>query len=138
MTTYYLPLINQQLEEQGKPGVVGLLEVLDWALVDGTLMAIEHSVSPSSSAATVYTLLLHFPAFNSTLEYDPSLNLGLLVGQQSNSGSPDIGLIVGATVGISVAVAILGLVITTGTVMGIIRVKRRHRKLTSLAQSVKE
>jgi len=119
-----------------------MLEVLDWALVDGRLMAIDHSVSPSSSSSSpttaVYTLLLHFPAFNSTLEYDPSLNLGLLVGPQSNSDSPNIGLIVGATVGISVAVAVLGLAIITGTVMGIIRVKRRHNKLTSLAQSVKE
>jgi len=137
-TTYYLPLITQQ-EEPGTP--VGLLQVLDWALVDGRLMAIDYSVLPSSSSSSSssagYTLVLQFPAFNRTLEYDPSVNLGLLVGQQSGSssgGGPNIGLIVGATVGISVTVVVIGLIITIGMGVSIASRKRRHTKLKSLGQ----
>lgn len=132
-TTYYLPLLNQQQGES-----VALLEVLDWALVDGVLMAIDHSVIPSgnttTSGGTVYTLILQFPAFDNSIEYDPSLNLGIFVGPQSGSGggSADLGLIVGAAVGVSAAVIVIGFVITTATVGGIILAKRRQNTLWSI------
>jgi len=140
VTTYYLPLLNQQAG-----GLVGVLKVLDAALVDNVLVAINHSIlSPSSShnnlsaGGLVYKLVLHFPAFNSSLVYDPSLNLGIVVAHQPSSGGPTTTttwLIVGVTVGISVGV---GLVIVGSLVMGIVMSKRRWNKLQSaLAQGSK-
>jgi len=124
--TYYLPLITLP-EESGAP--VGLLEVLDWALVDGRLIAIDHSVLPSSSSSSAgYTLVLLFPPFNSTLEYDPSINLGLLVGQQPSSSSPNLGLIIGTTVGIGGA-AVVVLVIA---MVAIVVAKLSRSKLKSI------
>jgi len=118
MTTYYLPLFNhQQQGEQGQP--VAVLEVLDWAIVDGMLVAINHSVT--SVADGRYILVLCFPAFNSTLEYDPSVNLGLLIGHQSTSSSPDLSLIIGTIVGIGGAVVVVVvLVIATAIVVAIV------------------
>jgi len=51
-------------------------------------VAIDHLVflSSESDGETVYLLGLQFPAFNSSVEYDPSLNLGLLVDQLSGYG----------------------------------------------------
>jgi len=126
VTTYYLPLLNLQAGR-----LVGVLEVLDAALVDGVLVAINHSIlSPSSynnlsAGSSVYKLVLHFPAFNSSLEYDPSLNLGIVVAHQPSSGGPTTTttwLIVGVTVGISVGV---GLVIVGSMVVGIAIAKQR-------------
>jgi hypothetical protein len=117
MTTYYLPLFNhQQQGEQGQP--VAVLEVLDWAIVDGMFVAINHSVT--SVADGRYILVLCFPAFNSTLEYDPSVNLGLLIGHQSTSSSPDLSLIIGTIVGIGGAVVVVVLVIATAIVVAIV------------------
>jgi len=132
MTTYYLPLLNQQHDEQGQP--VAVLEVLDWAIVDGAFTTINHSIAPAHTLSTtngtlVYTLVLHFPAFNNTLEYDPSMNLAHLLGQQSSSSSPDLGLIIGATVGIGGAIVFVGLVIVTAIVVVIVLAKLQQSKL---------
>jgi len=125
VTTYYLPLLNPQAG-----GLVGVLEVLDAALVDNVLLAINHSISLNnlSTGGLVYKLVLHFPAFNSSLAYDPSLNLGIVVAHQPSSGGPTITttwLIVGVTVGISVGV---GLAIVGSMVVGIVLAKRRLGK----------
>jgi len=116
--TYYLPLLNPQ---GGR--LVGVLEVSDWALVDNVLVAINHSVlSPSynnlSAVSSVYKLVLHFPAFNSSLAYDPSLNLGIILAHQASSSGPNTWLIVGVTVGISEGV---GLVMVGSMAVGIVR-----------------
>jgi len=126
--TYYLPLLNPQ---GGR--LVGVLEVSDWALVDNVLVAINHSVlSPSynnlSAVSSVYKLVLHFPAFNSSLAYDPSLNLGIILAHQASSSGPNTWLVVGVTVGISVGV---GLVMVGSMAVGIVRSKRRWSKLKS-------
>jgi len=129
VTTYYLPLLNPQAER-----LVGVLEVPDAALVDDVLVAINHSIlSPSSynnlsAGGLVYKLVLRFPAFNSSLAYDPSLNLGVVVAHQASSGGPTTittWLIVGVTVGISVGV---GLVIVGSMVVGIMIAKWRLGK----------
>jgi len=111
---------------------VGVLEVPDAALVDNVLMAINHSILfPSSynnlsEGGLVYKLVLLFPAFNSSLAYDPSLNLGVFVAHQAGSGGPTTTwLIVGVTVGISVGV---GLVIVGSMVVGIAIAKWWWRK----------
>jgi len=135
VTTYYLPLLNPHAGR-----LVGVLEVLDAALVDDVLVAINHSILSSpynnfSASGSVYKLVLRFPAFNSSLKYDPSLNLGIVVAQQASSGGPTTWLIVGVTVGISVGV---GLVIVGSMVVGIVMSKRRWSKLKSaLAQGSK-
>jgi hypothetical protein len=131
VTTYYLPLLNPQAER-----LVGVLEVPDAALVDDVLVAINHSIlSPSSynnlsAGSLVYKLVLRFPAFNSSLAYDPSLNLGIVVVHQASSGGPitTTWLIVGVTVGILMGV---GLVIVGSMVVGIVMSKRQWRKLNS-------
>jgi len=128
VTTYYLPLLNPQAGR-----LVGVLEVPDAALVDNVLVAINHSIlSPSSYnnlsvGSSVYKLVLRFPAFNSSLKYDPSLNLGTVVPSQASSGGTTTWvIIVGVTVGISVGV---GLVIVGSMVVGIVMSKRRWSKL---------
>jgi len=126
-TTYYLPLAIQQQHEEGQ--AVAVLDVLDWALIDGQLVAIEHYVT--RMGASMYTLVLCFPSFNNTLEYDPSVNLGLLMGQQSSSSSPDLGLIIGTTVGIGGAIVVVLVVIITASVAMVLS-KLRHSKVKSV------
>jgi len=124
VTIYYLPLLNPQAGR-----LVGVLEVPDAALVDNVLVAINHSIlsppsySNLSAGSSVYKLVLHFPAFNSSLAYDPSLNLGIVVAHQASSGGPTITtwLIVGVTVGV-------GLVIVGSVVVGIVIAKWRFCK----------
>jgi len=124
VTTYYLPLLNPQAGR-----LLGVLEVLDAALVDDVLVAINHSIlSPSynnlSSGGLVYKLVLHFPAFNSSLKYDPSLNLGIIVAHQAST-TTTTWFIVGGSVGISAG---LGLVIVGSMVVGIVIAKWRLGK----------
>jgi len=120
VTTYYLPLLNSQQQQQVKRTMLGVLEVSDWALIDGVTMAINHSVlsplaTPSHNNATtsgvVYMLVLHFPPFNRSVNYDPSINLGLLTAHQTSSSGPNIALIVGTTVGFLVGLSFLVLAI---------------------------
>jgi len=133
VTTYYLPLLNPQ----GGTRLVGVLEVFDWALVDNALMAINHSIlSPSynnlSAFSSVYKLVLRFPAFNNSLAYDPSLNLGIVVALQASSGGPNTWHIVGVAVGISVGISVgVGLVMMGCMIVGIVRSKRQWSKLKS-------
>jgi len=96
------------------------------------LVAIHHSIlSPSynnlSLGGLVYKLVLRFPAFNSSLRYDPSLNLGIVVAHQASSGGPTITtwLIVGVTVGIPVGV---WLFIVGSMVVGIVIAKQQLPK----------
>jgi len=117
---------------------VGVLEVLDVALVDDVLVVINHSIlSPSynnlSTGGSVDKLVLRFPAFNSSLKYDLSLNLGIIVPHQASSGGPTTTwLIVGVTVGTSVGV---GLVIVGSMVVGIVMSKWQLHKLKSALAS---
>jgi len=76
----------------------------------------------------VFKLVLRFPAFNSSLAYDPSLNLGIVVAQHASSGGPTTLLIVGVTVGILVGA---GLVMMVSMVVGIVIAKRQWSKLNS-------
>jgi len=124
ITTYYLPLV------QGH--AIALLKVLDSALVDGVFKAIAASVLPSGNTTQgggpIYTLTLHFPAFTSAIEYDPSLSMSTLVGPLTG-GSTDLGLILGTTVGISVGVILVLLIIVTGSIVGLILARRRKNQL---------
>jgi len=129
-TTYYLPLTT--IQESTTQKLVGVLEALDQALVDGSIVMINHSVTLSTlsdGAGGSYVLTLNFPAFNQSLFYDPTLGLGLLLGQSSSEGgNSNQGLITGTIVGIIVAITLVGLIITTTTVVGIILAKQKKNE----------
>ncbi len=108
MTTYILFLSDGS--------AVAEVQVFDLALFDGVLRPINHSVVVSSSAnsSSSYVLELAFPGgFNDSLYYDPSLGLGVLLGSDRGGGGGDtnVGLIVGVTVGVGVALLLVSGVI---------------------------
>ena len=88
-TTYYLPLAGKTQ--------VAVLENLNEAVIDGVLASVGHSLillTTNSSGGgggggggttTVYSLVLQFPPFSSSIDYDPLLNMGTLFGQQHES-----------------------------------------------------
>jgi hypothetical protein len=90
-------------------GVAIIVDVVDVALVDGTAQTIQQAVSYNSQG--VATLLLGFPPFQSTLEYDPVLSLALVETSEGGEGSSgsNVDLAVGLTVGlVGVAVLLVG------------------------------
>ena len=108
MTTYILFLSDGS--------AVAEVQVFDLALFDGVLRPINHSVVVSSSAnSSSYVLELAFPGgFNDSLYYDPSLGLGVLLGSDKGGGSggdTNVGLIVGVTVSVGVALLLVSGVI---------------------------
>ena len=93
MTTFFLPLASSSLAS---------IELFDVALVDGSLEAIEHNISvvgtTSENGSLAYELELTFPAFERSLFYDPSLNLGVLVSGGKSGGSDNTALVVAVAV----------------------------------------
>lgn len=91
ITTYYLHLEGE---------FYALLNILQLATVDGVSLPIGHSLQAS-------TLVLQFPPFSSSLFYDPSIELGVLLQDVGEPSSNDEPLIIGVVVGGSVAFFIL-------------------------------
>jgi FlaG/FlaF family flagellin (archaellin) len=131
MTTYWVP--------SGFADVVVEVQVFDVALVDGQLVGINHSVvlasSSSNSSSLAYDLVLWFPPFARSLEYDPSIGLGTLVGSNGRDGggtsSDNTAVIVGVAVAVPVAVAVVLAVIVAALAYGFYR----KRKATSSFES---
>jgi FlaG/FlaF family flagellin (archaellin) len=125
MTTYWVP--------SGVANVVVEVQVFDVALVDGQLVAINHSVvlADAAGGSTAYDLMLWFPPFARSLEYDPSIGLGTLVGSNGRDGggtsSDNTAVIVGVAVAVPVAVAVVLAVIVAALAFGFYR----KRKATS-------
>lgn len=119
LTTYIITI---------SPGIAIKVQVLDVALVDGIIQTIQHSISYNNQSGI--TLLLSFPPFNNTLEYDPVLNMVSIStsggGGGGNSGSSDTGLIVGLTVGLVGGAALLASGITIALLL--LLMKKRTAK----------
>jgi len=117
ITTYYISFGNN----------VAQLEVFGIATMDGRDKAIEHSVVPISSSSGAL-LELQFPAFQSSLYYDPILSVGVLVGSQSGNSSNNTILIVAAVVGvIGGALLLTGLFVIVGVYLARSRMNPRTR-----------
>jgi hypothetical protein len=118
-TTYIVPFL------QGS--VVAKVEVFDVALVDGDdFRYITHDVV---ATGTDYELVLRFPGFNRSLLYDPSIGLGVLLGESHNQGDGGGGndsaaLIV--AVAVAVPVAVLAVILVIGGVIGVGWWRRRR------------
>jgi hypothetical protein len=124
MTTYYLPLASSSSSTMSTTTTLSvLLEVFDMALVDGTLVDIQHGVFAVGPTTGNYVLRLEFPAFTSSLHYDPSIGLAR-TKEQSGGGSSsgeDAGLIAGLVVGLVGGACLLGVV----AVVIVVLVRRR-------------
>jgi hypothetical protein len=123
MTTYLLPLLQQSTGLK----VYARIELFDFALVNNSAEAvpIEHAIiiqpssSSGSSSSSEYMLELSFPAFEGSLEYDPSIGMGVVLGQNDDGGGgSDVGLIVGVAVAVPVAVALVLVVIVGALIIG--------------------
>jgi hypothetical protein len=107
MTTYIVQLDESAVVE---------VELFDVAFIDGQLTLINHSIvlietagADNGTAEWSYALELHFPAFNQSVYYDPSLGLGVLLTGSSKSGdsSDNTALIIATAVAIPVAVVLV-------------------------------
>ena len=118
-----------------------MVAVLDVALIDGALQAINHSVVVDEASGGVYMLTLVFPPMNSSLFYDPTIGLGLLLGgggggsksdgvgsSGGGGGGDSMLLMIGMAVGLPLACIALG----TGSVTTV--VYKRHKRRQSTAQ----
>jgi hypothetical protein len=144
-TTYYLPLLitSESLGSAAAAAggassrpkrMVAMVAVFDVALIDGTLQAINHSVAVDEASGGVYMLTLVFPPMNSSLFYDPTIGLGLLLGgggggsksdgTGSSGGGDSMLLMIGMAVGLPLACIALVTVSVTTVVY-----KRRKRRL---------
>jgi hypothetical protein len=139
MTTYFLAFAADPSDPRKLAGCA--VEVFDAALVDGAEAAvpIEHDVQVGSQAE--FELVLRFPAFEQSLLYDPSLNLGVLLGGGgrdeldggSSGGGDNLGMIVAVAVAIPVAVVVVLVVIVVGTALIMRRKKLARAKFTKSA-----
>jgi len=112
ITTYIIPLLSSALQPTGQL-LVAQLVVLDLALVDGQRLAVvNHTIISSPSDNTTLALVLTFPPISKSLEYDPVLGLGTLVtGSHQGGSSNNLAIIVGCSIGGSVAVLVVCLVV---------------------------
>ena len=139
MTTYFLAFAADPSDPRKLAGAAG--EGFDAALVDGADAAvpIEHDVQVGSQAE--FELVLRFPAFEHSLLYDPSLNLGVLLGGggrdeldgSSGGGGDNLGMIVAVAVAIPVAVVVVLAVIVVGTALIMRRKKLARAKFRNSA-----
>ena len=121
MTTYWVP--------SGYTDVAVEVQVFDVALVDGILRAINHSVvAASNGPSAAYDLVLSFPPFTRSLEYDPSIGLGALLGASKGDGggssSDNTAVIVGVAVAVPVAVVVVLAVVVAALLYGLYRRKQ--------------
>jgi hypothetical protein len=126
MTTYFLPMASAS----STTTLSVVLEVFDVAMVDGTLVDIQHGVF--AVAGSGYVLRLQFPAFTSSLHYDPSIGLALVNkppsggGTAKKGGDEDAGLIAGLVVGL-----VGGLVVVVAIIVVIVVVRKRAQSFGS-------
>jgi hypothetical protein len=133
MTTYLFALRSSSASS-----LMAKVVVFDVAVVDGVLTPLlGHDVALSNeTGSSDYVLVLHFPSFNRSLFYDPSLGLGQLIGAKKESsytggGSSSL-LLVGAAVAVPVAVIVVVAVSAVG--WWVIRRKRRMSRALRTAQ----
>jgi hypothetical protein len=111
--------------------VVGQVEVLSVALIDGqvaplTLVDLTPSAAGGATTNASCALEFVFPPFTSSVVYDPSLGVGVLLGRSSTadggggddgSSSDHMALIVGVAVAVPVAVALVAAVVVVALVV---------------------
>jgi hypothetical protein len=131
ITTYFLPLFASRSSANGSTKSLAMsagctVELLDKAVVDGRIVNITHDItlataSSASSSSPTYLVELRFPSFEHSVEYDPSLGLGLLLGSAGNEGGhgdyDNTPLIVGVAVAVPVALGVIVVVIVAGLVV---------------------
>jgi len=134
ITTYLLPL------EPSAPGgattrlgnqTVAQLEVFGFALVDGdNYVGINHSLVAldGTSNATTWLLELRFPPFKSSLKYDPTVGLAVLLPTSKPTGSSGYTLyiIVAIVLIISGVVVVVGVVGVTASVLWRRKIRKRN------------
>jgi hypothetical protein len=143
MTTYSFPLVATSASSAlASRQLAARVVVFDVALVDGSLRSlVSHGVAlvdASSNALPEYVLTLTFPAFASSLYYDPSINLGVLLtsSRAGSSGSTDTsGVYIG--VGVAVPLAILSIIVIVAVAF-LIRRKQRRRAVTRIKKTLYE
>lgn len=149
ITTYVLPLtttITANATTTTTKTVVAQVQLFDRAMVDGAWAAVTHSVvrtSAPGAARPVYVMELRLPAFTQSLHYDPSLNLGALLGASDRDGGigsdgdggDSMGLIIGVAVAIPLAVVFVVAAIAAVVTFTWHR-KRRARKANLKRRSV--
>lgn len=129
MTTYFLPFVTLPSSSSSPRRLLAKVEVFDAALVDGVSVSLQHDVvvTPNTNGSAEYVLVLEFAAFSSSLFYDPSLSLGVLLGARDsddNSGGDDnLALIVATSVVLPVAL----LLVVVASVVGAVAVWHRKR-----------
>jgi hypothetical protein len=136
MTTFFLSLTAASVAGSIST-VVAEVQVFDVALIDGSLVPINHSVIFTNATPTgggggsYYELVLTFPPFEQSLFYDPSLGLGVLLGSDAGGGGSDnTALVVAVAVVVPVAViAVAGVVVGGAIVMWV----KKKRSTASLA-----
>lgn len=128
MTTYYVPLFKLSPTSTAVAEVV----LFDVALVDGRAAGISHDIVAVNAADITsvleYAVVLEFPPFETSLYYDPSLGLGVLLGsgsESSSGGDGNTGLIIGVAVTVPMAIVVVVAVVTAG--VGIAWWQRRAR-----------
>ncbi len=145
MTTYSIPL-RQLVTASSPPSSHELgaqLVVFDVAMVDDQLVPLlSHNVmlveSSSSSSSVEYVLELTFPPFTSSLYYDPSLALGVLLdpgrskGSQSSS-SGDLSSVIGVATGLPCGLIV---VVVAGILLVVAKRKREVRRIRRLRRDL--
>jgi hypothetical protein len=146
-TTFFLPLFATAAKSSSGSTtsrdqvMMASVVLFDVALVDGeTITPIRHSIVPVASAAAndtqqhvnEYEVVLELPPFNTSLLYDPSVSLGLLVGSDKDgsgggSGSDNLAVVIGVAVAVPVAVVIVVLIVAVSAVV-VWRKRQRMRR----------
>jgi hypothetical protein len=133
MTTFYITLWQSD-----GTSVLGQVEVLSVALIDDQVAPLTLvDLTPAAGAATNASCVLEFvfPPFTSSVVYDPSLGLGVLFGRSSSAdgddgSSSDVALIVGVTVAVPVALALVAAVVVLSLVVTRWRMLRAYKTNT--------
>jgi hypothetical protein len=119
--------------------------VFDVAMVDDQLVPLlSHNVvlvdSSSSSSSVEYVLELTFPAYTSSLYYDPSLALGVLLdpgrskgSQSSSSGDLSSVMVIGVATGLPCALIV---VVVAGILLVVAKRKREVRRIRRLRRDL--
>jgi hypothetical protein len=108
------------------------VEVFDVAIVDGEIVPlVQHSIARSQTGG--YLLSVTFPAVERTLQYDPTISLGVLLPSateraSSGGGLSNMELMIGAGVAVPIALVLAVVVMVVGAVM----MRRRRQKATAL------
>jgi hypothetical protein len=129
-----VPLLDNTVPASSSSLLVAKVEVLDLALVDGQwvpLLGHDVVLTNSSGRLPEYVLVLEFAPFNSSLFYDPSISLGVLLSSDGGSSdtSSDLALVVATSVVIPLAVLCVVVVAVVGVTFLAWRKKRARGQL---------